>query len=299
MVNDLGGYTRGPALEIELGSNELGRFAHPATAVVESVASERATTEHDFSWTGRSDDQGMSPRAVKPRSSWTRVADAKTWPFRANGWLGTKTGNGVRYGSGTIVLGSRHVLTAAHNLFTPGVGWCTESVFMPARQDQNMPYGTFTGVKCAICPDYARNPSTETDWGIVILDRSPGIKPLCIANMTDWGFGNCELSIAGYPHRNDPPPTPPNVITDELGRQMWTDHGRATGWHPNRVDHTLDIWIGHSGAALWYVNADNRREYAVAVQSTHTPPSAPTVNHATRLGDAWFDMIVKWIQNNP
>lgn len=59
---------------------------------------------------------------------------ARTFPFSMIGQLTFFSGNGSFIGSGTVVQ-PRGVLTAAHTLYDPGVGWSTDLIFKRGHYD--------------------------------------------------------------------------------------------------------------------------------------------------------------------
>lgn len=216
-----------------------------------------------------------------------------TWPWRVHGHLELAfvypNGSLKTYiGSGTLV-GSKHVLTAGHNLFDngfdkngvkrPGLVADVQSVrFYPGQAGKNIPWQA-KGVQFVLHPQYkkarTKAESFESDMGMVILDEPLGDKLGYFGLRTLEDSEKPDVTIAGYPG------------SPGGGNYMYTMKGPIANHSPNKTRYNIDTTGGQSGSGVWTEGLD-----CVAV---HTHGSKP-YNGGTRLHDQHADLVKDWLK---
>lgn len=294
---------------------------------------ERASLDHELSTllTGR---VGLSPGpgdreviGLKPR---VRVTNTLEPPYRWICYLeATYLDPGERYAekkmAGTgVLIGPRHVLTAAHNLLSEDGRLKTTHVEVtPGRNGSTKPFGTFDARKWDIHPSWVRNgrSNREFDYALITLKDAIGIRTFTALGyrvLGYWGhptagagtrrdvldparLGRRIVNVAGYP---DDRPT----------GTLWRGEGAVRGPSaPNRSGeilpadrlllHAVDTERGQSGGPVWTRYNQPLRRYLVGI---HVAPASVwaidatgtrrrTHNLAVRVNDDVNKQIAAWM----
>lgn len=233
----------------------------------------------------------------KPRRRLS-VQDTMAVPYR---WVcmlrATETNpNSRRYGLGTgVLIGPRHVLTAAHvlaNLENPGETVGSRLTVQLGRNGQYKPFEAAEIRGWQVHPQWVakhggrRYLQTKYDYGLVTLKKD-------VSRWKHKSFGACELSywgaqgVCGAGSEVGVSPAQimgqeaqvtgyPGELTDELPKYtLWTGSGRITFDSYHKVIlHTANTSGGQSGGPVW-----SMRNGVPCLAGIHSAPG-------TRLQDA-------------
>ncbi|MGB7069896.1 MAG: trypsin-like peptidase domain-containing protein [Pyrinomonadaceae bacterium] len=173
------------------------------------------------------------------------------------------------YGAGTgVLVGPRHVLTAAHVLISetdPGKTVGDRLRVQPARNGQDKPFEEVRVAGWQVNPQWILRHGNgwrlqpQHDYGLVTLKKD-------VSAWRDRRLGGCSLGYWGLPDRcgaGSIVGITPNLITgqnatvtgypgDRPAATLWIADGALN--HDNRLDmliHTIDTKGGQSGAPVW------------------------------------------------
>ena len=193
-----------------------------------------------------------------------RVFYSTAYPWRCSGRVQSSLGSG----SG-VMVGPRHLLTAAHMIdWRPNntTGWLK---FTPMYYNGSEPYGSAFAVrtyfKLKVQGPTIDSTEAKFDYVVVVLDRPQGNATgwLGTKSYSDSWDGGAYWTHVGYPG-------------DLTGgqRPIWQNGIALDGdfWSPDShesMSHKGDVWPGQSGGAFW--GYWDGQPYAVAVQSAHNP----------------------------
>lgn len=223
-----------------------------------------------------------------------------------------------------ILIGPRHVLTAAHNLLSgDGRLKAVRVTVAPGRNGSRKPFGTSDAKKWDLPASWVRNgrPDRQFDYALITLEDAIGArsfdalgkKPLGYWGDPRWGAGTrrtvldparlrgLTVNVGGYPG-------------DQAAGTQWLATGALRGpMAPGRsgevrssdrlVLHTVDTEKGQSGGPVWSWFPASGQRYLVGV---HIGPGAafsidpggaqrPTHNYAVRLGDGMARQLAAWM----
>ena len=259
----------------------------------------------------------------------TEIADTIRPPFRWICYLDiTYPDPGQRYeeahqaGTG-VLIGPRHVLTAAHSLLSDdGRLKAVRVAVTPGRGGSRKPFGTYDAKKWDIHPFWVRKGRSDRqfDYALITLKdaigtkafKALGNKPLGYWGDPKWGagtrrdvldpagLGGSIVNVAGYPG-------------DRPTGTLWMGTGAIRGpMAPGRRGeilatdrlalHAVDTEKGQSGAPVWvwYPKTGARRLVGI-----HIGPAAaftidergnqrPSHNYAVRLNDDMRRQLDAW-----
>lgn len=209
-------------------------------------------------------------------------------------------------GTGTLI-GSRHVLTCAHNLYDPAMGGYATSVdFYPKRNG-----GTGTKVSCVswLVPDeYVQSPPPQpnpdgsvdgaatqylSDFGLVGLseDVNPsGDNFPAMFAASDFELTNRPYDIAGYPADKAPANT------------MWNCAGMMHSGNDELLFYEISTYGGQSGSAVRGLFPPKNPHFpnipwivGIHVAGRKKPDGAPDINFAVRLKQDVINEITSWM----
>ncbi len=213
-----------------------------------------------------------------------QIASAREWPYSAHGLIITTFPNHRSFiGSGTVI-NSRHVLTAAHNLYSAERGgWARDVVFVPGKCGDSEPFGQFMAVRC-LCPSayLEGRHSAFHDYGMIILNRdvaaqtgSYGLKVLSTNELR-----GCQVAIAGYPGDS------------ELGsgRKLWLGQNQIHSVSEELVTYSVDTSAGESGSGVFI---QSNGEYLIV--AVHTVGSL-LGNQGVRINMQVFQTFQEWMR---
>jgi V8-like Glu-specific endopeptidase len=278
------------------------------------------------------DDAGRAGREVIPPDDDRQlVSDTTAVPYR---WICSldvtfdrpyprgRRGGFMR-GSGLLV-GPRHVLTAAHNIYPDGEKRPTSIYVAPGRTGRRDPFGRVKAVATSVASeafgtgaivrahDYAivtlehDISSTRQDalggrplghWGSQVLGQGTVLRVL----RRDFLAGK-PVTVCGYPgDRCGTERYDPNDHTCDKADQattQWVHNGLAStphGW-TRLLRHTADTGRGQSGSPVWIRFRDNRR-YLVGIHVAADAPVKSEVTHnvAVHLSDHVLATVRSWM----
>lgn len=216
-----------------------------------------------------------------------RITDTRRIPFQ---WICTviptfrhpKTGDSIEMttqaGTG-FLIGPRHVLTAAHNLFPAGGDLAHQSPISvkvtPGHNGSSRPFGEYTSSTYRFRSEWrsgGRNPGNVSyDFAVIILPSSidsrrlrcwgeAGTNTYRFPITKDW-LKDKVVNVCGYPQ--DKPRYTQWIAYDVLDDPTPTRSGTAV---PNMFKYKADSCVGQSGAPVWYWDGKSKR-YLVGIHT--------------------------------
>lgn len=215
-----------------------------------------------------------------------KVQNAVNWPFSVHGRVVSYCDNHRMLGSGTII-GTRFVITAAHNIYSRELGKevAKKSMrFIPAMSGTVCPYGVFKVKKWYYPEEYKY--SGKEDYALLVLDRDIscytgafGLKTSLIGLNTNIG------SLYGYPAV---------IVGQEIqSHYLWGMEGEfVIDQNEDMIDYKIDTSSGQSGAGVYIV--ENGDYYVIGVHVLDDKGSNIT-NQATCMNSTRVKRIQEWI----
>lgn len=179
------------------------------------------------------------------------------WPYRATGQLIVRFERGERcIGTGTMV-GKRHVLTAAHNVYDADLGGAIHALFVPARDGEETPYGYTQAVDIWYPPAYAEG-DDSADYALIFLAEDVGIRVghYKVQPHDPGELLKQEVTIAGYP-----------IDMPGAGKNMWAARNLVAYADANFVHYIVDTGRGQSGAGVFFKDPKTGVQHLVAIHS--------------------------------
>lgn len=107
----------------------------------------------------------------------------------------TKPGSSTTFVCTASAYARRAIWTTGHCVYSPGVGWHQNMVFIPAYRDGTAPYGQWMGIESASTSGWINNGNLAYDLGVVLLADQPsddGGEPQVLGDVigtlgTAWG----------------------------------------------------------------------------------------------------------------
>jgi V8-like Glu-specific endopeptidase len=268
----------------------------------------------------------MAEREVIPPDERVRIHDTTRVPFRWVCSLDVMRGGVLSRGSG-LLIGPRHVLTAAHNIYDRNGSRPDSVQVAPARNLSDLPFGRFPAVAFTTSSRFLERPSAGSRFDIALVtlasDASAATsKALGGRPLGHWGsatnghqtdlqpldpafVGGRAITVGGYPgDRCDGGPCDParGWTREAQGNTLWSHFGPARFMRqiPGIVLHTADTFKGQSGSPVWMRFTSGRRSLVgVHVNSTLIPnPTGTgtiTVNRAVHLSPDVLALIRSWM----
>ena len=172
----------------------------------------------------------------------SRVGDTTTFPWSAVGQVISDYGMELHIGTGAMI-GNKTVLTAAHVIYDPVLGWPNSITFIPALNDTEEPFGEATGVD-QVVPDQWIQGNQDYDIGLIVLDKTVGQQTgfLQLAIEPDAFFSSQSLESAGYP--------------GDLGNgnEMYSISGDSFGVDGKMILERITTEDGQSGSPVWFMS---------------------------------------------
>lgn len=264
---------------------------------------------------------------VIPPDERVRIRDTSSVPFRWVCSLDVTRGSTLSRGSG-LLIGPRHVLTAAHNIYdTRGAG--PDSVYVaPARNGADHPFGRIKAVAYTTSSRYLTQPTAGSrfDFALVTLESdASAIRSRAIggARLGHWssptdglqtnlqpldsGFlSGRPVTVCGFPgDKCDGEACDPTRgwKREQQANTMWSHFGSAsfTAGLPGIVLYTADTSPGQSGSPVWMRFTTGRRSLVGVHVSTNrvvnadTGQTTVTANRGVLLDRDTLSLVREWM----
>jgi V8-like Glu-specific endopeptidase len=256
---------------------------------------------------------------IIPPDQRVRITDTQRVPYRWVCSINVKYGSTLMRGSGVLV-GPRHVLTAAHNVHDRA-GHEPDAVHVvPARDERSHPFGRFGTTGIQTHPEWLKHRVNGNRWDIamITLDQdasaahqlghwgSPTTGQGSDLTFVDPAFlAGHQVVVCGYPGDKCGGATcdPQRGWTaEEQADTMWSHFGPARFLRqmPGMLLHTADTHPGQSGSPVWILFQGGRRSLVgIHVGSTRIPNAARNgtvpVNRAVHLDRDMLTLVQGWM----
>lgn len=169
------------------------------------------------------------------------VADTTINPYRKIVSLLSIFDSGVLNGTG-VMIAPDLVLTAAHNIYSVGLGqWSQEVIVTPAQNDGEAPYGTYLGSRLFMFKAYQNEVNDSVysyDLAVIQLsepvDSQVGFLPVS----REFAAGT-QIQIAGYP----------TFTASKIGF-MYAMWGGISSLNGTLINYKIDTESGQSGSPV-------------------------------------------------
>lgn len=215
-----------------------------------------------------------------------QVHPTSVWPYRATGQIIVKFPNGQRCIGTGCLIGKRHVLTAAHNLFEPSMGGrAVRADFIPARDGETAPYGESLAVKIWYPLAYEQG-DARADYALLWLASDVGeqvgyykVQPHAPAELV-----NQEVSIAGYA-----------VDKPGSGKNLWGARNAVAYADEDFLHYIVDTGGGQSGSGIFLKDTASGTQHLVGI---HTE-ACGSYNRGVRVSSTLFRECFGRIARDP
>jgi V8-like Glu-specific endopeptidase len=166
------------------------------------------------------------------------VYDSGKWPYSPHGHLAMLVGGNLVSGSG-VLIGRRHVLTAAHNV-EPITGPAPAKLFFNAGQAGiNTPHLPSRVLDWFVHARWRKERDPGWDIAVLRLDRHVGeeARTHSISILPDAALQNLLVEVTGYPGSGD--------------AVMWTLRGTLNTPQKDLLTYGMPTLKGQSGGAIW------------------------------------------------
>lgn len=233
---------------------------------------------------------------VFPPDHRARVTPTTSAPWNSLGQLVMRFPNGDTYSGTGVVIDERHVLTAAHNVFSSELGgFVTRCVFLPARDGTTL-HGSVEANGAHITEEYRTLSPADPDslpeggvtdytlytedYAVVRLASAidnPALAPLAAS---DHQLDHAAVGVAGYPGDKQPPDT------------LWASSGNLGAPDDEFLFYQIDTFRGQSGAPVLLPQG----QHAPAIVGVHVAgDSRLQANFAVRLTPERVAQIQEWV----
>lgn len=206
------------------------------------------------------------------------ITSTEEWPHRAHGCLIIRFAQQIYGGSGVLV-GPRHLLTCAHNVYWPEKKiWAERIQFYPALKNGDAPYDGFNVVGAYILKAWLASEDADAqDLALLVFQQPVGLTLGFhgVACYPERILRSGKVHVTGYPG-------------DKGGQQMWTMSGLLDTISDEGFTYDIDTAAGQSGGAISLLDLDEN-PYVVGV---HTRGGS-TRNSGLRLSLAKWKWIVE------
>lgn len=207
----------------------------------------------------------------------------KTYPYRTVGKLFFNIGKSRFVCSASVVTSFNYsvVWTAGHCVFSPGVGFHTSFLFVPAQRRVGItpvsPYGDWTAFTAAVLTLWTTG-LLEYDHGVLVMNKDSGGQPIGERTGMLGFMANAprlqHWHLEGYPQGPHSPPSVTPQFTGfhhEICAATWATDDQPTGtagMDPPTIGVGCDLTGGSSGGP-WVVDLN-----ALAVSTSGGAPVA-------------------------
>jgi V8-like Glu-specific endopeptidase len=209
--------------------------------------------------------------------------------------------NDKYYTGSATLIDSKHLLTAAHNVYGKTIGGdAVEVTFMPGRNGNELPYGIAPVARWFFPPQYRaldiESPleteevlddlsQYEYDYAVLRLAEPLSLPPFGLLAASDEELERHHVRITGYPG---------DKIGEEKGT-MWTAAGKVAPAEHGLLRYKIDTYKGESGSSLAMRPDEVDGVFSVGV---HVAGSEERdANFAVRLTSDRIARIIEWQQS--
>ena len=273
---------------------------------------ERSKGSEETAGTDQVNISGGPPQVgvVLPPDTRVRVANSTAQPTCWIGQLETQWPDGPGIGTATLV-GSRHLVTCAHNFFDPMTKkFCTSARFRPAANRSaggapQVPYGHFDVKHMHVTDEYKiRGAPAPPAGGILPRDVTKYLSDYAVAELThdipdipgesmlrvywpgDGVVNNLACDIDGYSGDLDP-----------TGHTMYTRNGNVNLFSSgDLIQYRMSTYNGDSGAPV-FAPAQGGRPYwdIVGIHVTGVDNDPPGAANGFNFAVALNGDVLRWI----
>lgn len=270
-----------PGAQSAVETPQLLAFQRPAPSFVYEKEAEPA----DGCW------RLITPEEAIGRDTRQKIVATEALPYRQIGQLLIEVSDGYTYiGTGTLV-GPRHVLTAAHNLYhIKDKSSAVRVTFVPGRRGNETAFPNLwcRSVEFRVPREYGEG-DIRHDYAMVILP--PEVAPAMTSQLGTMAVGafvpsalrDREVVIAGYAEDKD----------QNYGRFLYADRNQIERVDATYLWYYVDTGRGQSGSPI-YVEQDG----GFILAGIHTCYDG-TYNRGIHINEANFQVISAWIEGAP
>jgi glutamyl endopeptidase len=219
-------------------------------------------------------------------------------------------GNATAHSTATgLLVGPRHVLTAAHTLRSNDGRFTASSAWVyPGRNGNTRPFGRVAGSTFRYHVNWFRNGAAneDYDYGMIVLDDAIGERSFRSLNNNPLGWwGHARHGAGTRLVRLDPATLDGRTITvagypeDKTAGTLWSSTGQLTmlrtpqgqvSTQARRMAHSADTHRSQSGAPVWMEDTDAGVRHLVGI---HTGAINVTSGSGTAAKQQRLNMAIR------
>ncbi len=169
-----------------------------------------------------------------------RITPTTTPPWTSLGQLIVTFPDANAYSGTGVVIGERHILTAAHNVFDHELGgFAVAGVFLPTRDGATIPDRAYIDRVFVTDAYSGRTPSPDAeDYAVIRLSDEIDYPVLRLLAATDEQLDRAAVTVAGYPGDKQPDNT------------LWSASGNLAAPDDDFLYYQISTFRGESGAPV-------------------------------------------------
>lgn len=216
----------------------------------------------------------------------TLVTNTTRYPWSAVARIVTTFRDGYKIGGSGAMVGSKHLLTAAHMVYNHAHGgWATSVAVSPGQNGYSKPFGTVYSTRLRSWTGWTLYGDTSSDMALVTLNKTIGYSTGWFGLKSNAISAGTGVNTAGYPG-------------DKGGIYMYRAYGPVSYVSDGMAFYkgTLDAYFGQSGSPLWVYNSSTASRYIVGVHAAQEQDSSYNVGAV--LTYAKYNTIVNWVNQD-
>jgi V8-like Glu-specific endopeptidase len=236
---------------------------------------------------------GRALETVLGHDDRVRILETDLAPWRMICALEIESPSGSFIGTGWFI-GPRTLLTAGHCVYGPDMGgWATTIRLAPGRDEDDLPFGSFTSQKFSTTQRWIDAQDPDFDYAAIHLAEPVGEKVgwFSLAVRSPEELKAARVNISGYPGDRG------------NGRQQWFDANSVLAVTPRRVFYSVDTYGGQSGSPVWIQDDPASPPVAVGIHAYGvggTPTALGIVaNSAPRISAPVLTVVQGWLKGAP